>query len=335
MTFDRRTMFFAKLAFGIFAFALAIYVLDWREIWNAAGQLNALAVLLVLVVILSEFPFLAWRWHLIAREESPAPAKRHIETYFIAAFLGMFTPGHVGTDAYRFVSLRGEGVRASSILTMLLRERLLGLVGYLLFLAFAALIAWQVDRAVPADGRTFLLLCAVLSGLGVAVIIGGRYIVYLLRLISRGRVHRYIREGLKLIDRAFHFRRARDAAALIGLTMMGDVNQWVLSFYIVALVIGVDISFFLIGAIVIIVELVRLIPVTVQGLGVREAAFAATFAIVGHDPATGFLISTVCFVLLNVATLIVGLTGYALAFGNRKSADANPPERAIALNRRE
>jgi glycosyltransferase 2 family protein len=72
--------------------------------------------------------------------------------------------------------------------------------------------------------------------------------------------------------------------------------------------------------VVVIVELLRLIPVTVQGIGVREAAFAALFALVGQDPASGFVISAVCFVLLNVATLVVGLAGYALAFNNRRIA---------------
>ena len=319
MVLDRRKIFFVKVGLGIAAFGAAINILDWRAIWDVAGQLTIATVLLVLIIILSEFPFLAWRWHLIVREESSEPARRHFETYFIAAYLGAFTPGHVGTDAYRFVVMRTQGVRTSPILTMLLRERLLGLVGYLLFLTIAALLALHNDERIPAEGRGFLLLCSVLSGFGVAAIIGGRCVVYLLRRISVGRVPRYLSDILKLIDRAFRFR-VLEAVALLGLTIIGDVNFWVLAFYIVALAIGVDISFFLIGAIVIIVELVRLIPLTVQGIGVREAAFAALFALVGQDPATGFVISTVCFVMLNVATLIVGLAGYALAFSNRKIA---------------
>jgi len=44
-------------------------------------------------------------------------------------------------------------------------------------------------------------------------------------------------------------------------------------FYIGVLAIGDDISYFLVGAIVMIVELVRVIPLMVQGIGVRETAF--------------------------------------------------------------
>jgi uncharacterized membrane protein YbhN (UPF0104 family) len=229
----------------------------------------------------------------------------------------MFTPAQVGTDAFRFVALRGVGVRTRSILTMLLRERLLGLVGYLLVLAIAAPLAWAIEPGIPAEGDKFLLSGAALAALGVAGIFGGRYVVYLLRLMSPGRQHRYIRDFLKLVDRASRFRSAREAAQLLGLSIFGGVIPWILTFYIVAHLTGVHVGFFLIGATVVIVELVRLIPLTAQGLGVREAAFAAVFAMVGQDPAAGFAICAVCFMLLNVAALIVGLVGYALAFGNR------------------
>jgi uncharacterized protein (TIRG00374 family) len=313
---------FAKITLGIAILAAAINMLDWRVIWDVAGQLTIAAVLVVLIIILSEFPFLAWRWHLIVRDESSEPARRHFETYFIAAYFGAFTPGHVGTDAYRFVSMRSQGVRTSPIVAMLLRERVLGLVGYLLFLSIAASISLQTDEHLPAEGRGFLLVCALLSGLAIAALIGGRYAVYLLRLISISGVQRYLSEIIKVIDCAFQFRRLPEAAMLLGLTIIGDVNLWALAFYVVALAIGVDISFFLIGAIVVIVELVRLIPLTIQGIGVREAAFAALFALVGQDPATGFVISSLCFVLLNVASLIIGLTGYILAFNNRRIAQA-------------
>jgi uncharacterized protein (TIRG00374 family) len=322
MKLDGTALFFAKLALGIAAFAAAIYMIDWRDVWSAVGRLSVFGVLLAQVVVLFEFPFLAWRWHLIVRAASPLPARRHIETYLIAVFLGMFTPGQVGTDAYRFVALRGEGVRTRAILTLLLRERLLGLLGYLLFLSVAALLAWWIEVGIPAEGSKFLLACAALAVLGVAGIFGGRYVVYLLRLIGPRRLHRHIRDFLKLVDRAFRFRSLREAAELLGLSILGGVIPWVLTFYIVAQLTGIQVGFFLIGAIVIIVELVRLIPLTVQGLGVREAAFAAVFAMVGYDPAAGFVICAVCFVLLNVAALIVGLVGYGLAFGNRGMAVA-------------
>jgi uncharacterized membrane protein YbhN (UPF0104 family) len=330
MKLDGKALFLAKLALGIIAFAAAIYLIDWRQVWSAVGRLSISGLLLAQVAVMFEFPFLSWRWHLIVRAANPVPARRHIETYLIALFLGIVTPGQVGTDAYRFVVLRGEGVRTRPTLTLLLRERLVGLASYLLFLLVGAPLACWTEVGIPAEGSRFLLAGAGLAACGLAGIFGGRYLIRLLRLTRAGRLNRYVRDFLKLVDRASRFRSPGEAAQLLALSVFGALIPWIASFYIVAQLTGIQVGFFLIGAVVVVVELVRLIPLTIQGLGVREAVFAAVFAMVGHDPASGFVICAVCFVLLNLAVLLVGLVGYGLAFGNRELALAPTDPRVNA-----
>jgi glycosyltransferase 2 family protein len=315
-------MFYAKLALGLAAFAAAIYFLDWRQALHVAEQLSVAGVLVVLLLILVEFPLLAWRWHLIVGRAGAMPARRHIEMYFIASFLGMFTPGLLGGDAYRLVLLRRQGVRTRLGLTLLLRERLLGVSSHLLFLAAAAGIALSTEGTIPGDGRGFLLLCGALAAAGIVALFSGRYLIYLLRRLSLGRVHRYIHDGLKLVHGAFQFRSAGEAAWLLAISLMSAAT-WVLAYDVVARLIGIEIGFFLLAAIVVVVELIRLVPVTVQGLGVREVTFATIFTMIGQDAAAGFVICAMCYLLLNVATLIGGLTGYGLAFADH-GATAEP-----------
>ena len=95
----------------------------------------------------------------------------------------------------------------------------------------------------------------------------------MLRAISICRIQCYVREFLNLSDRVFRFGYLPEAAKLLGPHHYRRY-QYVgakLGFYIAALAVDVDVSYLLIGAIVVIVELVRLIPLTVQGIGVREA----------------------------------------------------------------
>jgi glycosyltransferase 2 family protein len=311
-----RSMFYAKLVLGVAAFTAAIYLLDWQYVWRAAQQVSFAGVSLVLLIILVEFPLFAWRWHVIVGRTGGIPARRQVEMYLIAVLLGLFTPGQLGSDGYRLVLLRREGVRSGLALTLLLRERVLGLCGQLLFAAAAAAVALSTETSIPARGRAFLLSCAMLCGIVIAVLLGGRSIMYLLRLLSLKRVHPHIRDGLRLVHRAFQFRSASEAVLLMGMTLVGAAI-WVMAYAVVARLIGVEIGFFLLGAVVIVVELVRLVPVTLQGLGAREAVFAGIFALIGQDAATGFVICAVCYLLLNVATLIAGLAGYGQAFVNR------------------
>ena len=148
-------MFYAKLMLGVAAFVVAIYLLDWREILHAAEQLSLAGTLVVLLLILVEFPLLPWRWRLIVGQAGGIPARRQVEMYLIAIFLGLFTPAQLGSDAYRLVQLRRGGVRTWLVLTMLLRERMLGLSGQLLFISAAAMVALSIETGHSAARTRF------------------------------------------------------------------------------------------------------------------------------------------------------------------------------------
>src|SRR5215469_8191547 len=104
------------------------------------------------------------RFILRIKHESRGPRDDILRPTSLPPTLVRSPRGHLGTDVYRLVSGRAQGVRTSRILAMLLRERLLGLVGYLLFLTITASVALKIEGRIPAEGRRFLLLCAVLSG---------------------------------------------------------------------------------------------------------------------------------------------------------------------------
>jgi glycosyltransferase 2 family protein len=312
-----RATFYAKSALGVAAIVAAVYLLDWRAIRQAADQLSLVGLLFVLAIILVEFPVLAWRWHLLVGRTGGASARRHVEMYLIGGLLALFTPGQLGGDAYRLVLLRQESIRTRLGLTLLLRERLLGLSSYLLFLSTSAAIALWTSIGISAEGTWFLLLCAAMAGGGAFALCTGSYVMHLLRRISLRRTRRFMRNTLKLVHRAFQFRSSSEAARLLGISLVGPAI-WVIAYDVVARFIDIKIGFFLLATVVLSVELIRLVPVTVQGLGVREASFAAIFALLGQDAAAGFVICAVCYLLLNVATLIGGLTGYGLAFADQR-----------------
>jgi len=50
-----------------------------------------------------------------------------------------------------------------------------------------------------------------------------------LRAISICRIQCYVREFLNLSDRVFRFGYLPEAAKLLGLTIIGDINMWVLN----------------------------------------------------------------------------------------------------------
>jgi hypothetical protein len=100
-------------------------------------------------------------------------------------------------------------------------------------------------------------------------------------------------------------------AKLLGLSLIA-LFLWILTAQIMAFDLRIDISYLLLGAVVILVELIRLIPITIQGVGLREGMYAYLFRIIGKSPEDGFVLGSVTYLALSLSLLCSGLIGSIL-----------------------
>ena len=104
---------------------------------------------------------------------------------------------------------------------------------------------------------------------------------------------------------------------LIGFSVLA-VSIWVLTVQLVALAVDVRISWLTLGMIVVLVELVRLLPLSVQGIGVRESAYAYLFGMAGQSSEAGFVIGTVSYLALSLSILLAGAVGFGCFIATRQ-----------------
>jgi hypothetical protein len=76
------------------------------------------------------------RWHAIS--ESGRSRRWHLATYAEAELIGLLTPGHIGADAWRVKRLKGTGMPVGSGAAEVALDRLIGAIGLVGFVAFAA-----------------------------------------------------------------------------------------------------------------------------------------------------------------------------------------------------
>jgi hypothetical protein len=186
------------------------------------------------------------------------------------------------------------------------RERVIGIVGYaLLYLAFLSWVA-GIDHGDFSGGAvSFLLLAAVLAtGLAVVWMIG--------RMPQIGSrwpvVHRYERftQAVDALTLALRFGGMQRFAVLLGLSLAGGV-LWTMVPLIMARSLGMQAPYAMLGMVVIFVELIRIVPITIQGIGVREGLFAYCFSLLHLPPEQGFLVGTVSYLALSLGLLVVGV----------------------------
>jgi hypothetical protein len=86
--------------------------------------------------IVGKYVLCPLRWHSIS--ESGRTRRWHLASYAESELFGLLTPGHIGADAWRVRRLKGTGMPVASAAAEVALDRLIGAVGLVAFVGFAA-----------------------------------------------------------------------------------------------------------------------------------------------------------------------------------------------------
>lgn len=261
---------------------------------------------------------LRWRAFLeeLGLEVSPWTAVR---LTIVGSFFNAFLPTGFGGDAYKAVRLRGEPGALGRAAASVLLDRWVGIVG----MAIVGMVGPAIRLAQGDDSRPVLV--GLLLGLGVLVAsigvltIGPRF----LRRSqgsksSAGLKGRLARLVASIVTTGRHPRAAR-AGLTLGLVTAGFV---LLGHAFLTAALDIDIPLGALAGIMLIGALITIIPVTVNGLGLREASYVWSLGVYGvaHDEALAFgLIMLAAILASSLVGGIIYLLGGAELRDDRSS----------------
>jgi uncharacterized membrane protein YbhN (UPF0104 family) len=252
--------------------------------------------------------FSAARWALMASELVPGALFRHARNYLFGIFIGIVTPANIGADLYRFGSFPKTGA-AWPIVALLVQEKVFILLGYLLSIIATLLAVAATHSAFPRDQEIALFAIGIFALVGTAVIFALHPLIAAAdraQLFS-GRLARM----LDAVRTVAALGSANRRLALIGLSLL-SVLAWICAVSAIAATVGDTLPLLLLWLVAILADVARWMPLSLQGIGVREAAFAAMFLFFGADSAQGFVIGATAYVLLTIAMVVSG--GLAVGF---------------------
>lgn len=267
--------------------AAGLVVVDPSSVMDELSGLRPITLVAALVLTAGSTLLMALRWVVLV--DDARSARTQMMTYLRATFLNALTPGNVGGDAYRFVVVQRLGRGKGEVVGLLAHERVLGAVAYFggFVLAGSAMaLTGDVPRAF-ANGMSAAVAAIVVGALG----------TWMLSRHGRWQWFGTTTAMLRLRD-----RRSR---LLVGLSF-ASWAAWMASVALVASDVGVDASLLVVVAAAGLTEIVRFVPITFQGIGVREAAFAFFVASAGGDRAAGFAAGAAAYAVLTVVLLAAG-----------------------------
>lgn len=277
------------------------------------SDLSPMWVALGLGVSVLQVGALAWRWrYTAARLGIDLPLGDAFAEYYFGILINQLVPGGVTGDVSRAWRHTRSDVPVGPAVRAVILERASGQI----VMTLAALLSVLV---LPWASGTFRLAAAVATG----VVLG----IVAWRLVRRPHVDPRAGSDSRLESFWADTHRAlleRDAFAVQLVSAIAVVASYILVFVIAARAVGVQTPTAVVLPLVAPVLMTMLVPVTVAGWGIREAAAAWLWGLAGLTPEDGATIS-VTYGLIVLVSSVPGLIVLMRILLGDRGRRARPP----------
>jgi uncharacterized protein (TIRG00374 family) len=302
---------FLKLLVSMTLVGLAVSFLDLKTMVRTMKNGSPISFFIAVLVNILTFAVLASRWRRLTVAQMNFPYRKNLALYFKATFLNTFTPANLGGDAYRLAVLRKESGNSGDVVKLLLRERIVGFYGYVIVFVLSYLLLQPTLEFHSQLRNPYIYGVAVSMGAFILPVVvrplGGAMTSVLRVAVGQDRLpnlESYVETISSLLT-------IKGAIRLMFLTFCG-IFLWIAAIKIVALGFGLSVPLRHLAAVAMLVEVIRLVPFTIQGIGLREGVFAYLLSFLGHNLEQCFVVGTVVYLALSVAIILCGPIGYAL-----------------------
>ena len=308
-----------KVAVSIGVLAVLAFVLPWSEVVESAEALPASVWLIVLLGFLIGHLVGASKWTLVLRGfGAPLPWRGGTRYYAAGLFANLCLPGIVGGDVIKATLATKRTHRAEAVILGSVADRVIDTVALMAILGAGSMIA----GARVADATLRLALILVIAGL----VAGGLVGMLMLRRPLRSWPPR-LRRIIARVLVAFRHLRRRPAVPIIAFLLALSMQ----SFFVLlnahigdALAIEVPTSvWFVVWPLA---KLAGLLPVSLGGLGVRDATQGALLTGFGVPAARGVVASLVWQSVLIAGGLLAGLYWW---LGSRRNGQSLLEQRDV------
>jgi uncharacterized protein (TIRG00374 family) len=296
-----------KAAVSVGLLYLLFSRVDVSRLWSVARQaspaLLASAVLLYVSVILVS----TWRWRTLLRAQHvELPFAFLTQSFLVATFFNNFLPSNIGGDVIRITDTAKVVGSRTLATTVVLIDRGLGLLGLALMAASGASLMHHMVVGRVGPGVLW-------AGFGLGATIATPALLYpdiVTRLLQPLRVFHQEWVDARLEKLTFALTKFKETPTALAECFAGAVavQAILVAFYLaIARSMHIPIGFAELAVIVPVSFIVQMIPLSVNGFGVREATFGFYFTRLGLPLESALLVSFMGAALMMLVSLSGGI----------------------------
>jgi len=308
-----RWMLVAKIAVSVALLWLLISRIDLGRLWTYARHASPSWLLVALALYFVSVSISVVRWgRLLHTQHVPIPDSRLMKSYLVSMFYNNFLPSNIGGDVIRIADTAKAAGSRTLATTVVLVDRLGGLMG----LAFVAAIGASAARVRPPGPVGPATLW---GGLGVVTIACApallkpeslEWVLRPLRIIHAEWIDKRVEHLTTALEK---FRAGMTTLVLCFIASIGVQVALVFFYASIAHSMGIPISAWNLATIVPISFIVQMLPLSINGFGLREATFGFYFTHLGLPLESALIVSFVGAALM----MAFSISGAVVQFTER------------------
>jgi uncharacterized protein (TIRG00374 family) len=261
-----------------------------------------------------------FRWSTVLRAiGGRLPIFETIQFFYISMFFGQAMPSALGTDPIRMYMAYRGGLPLPKAINSVVLERAVTLMA--LVLLAAVLLPTLISKLDPANAFWVIwgMVTVVLSSIGGLVMV-----MFLDRLPNSMHRWNFVRGLAQLATDARRvFLTPKSLAMAMALGVLTHVN---LSFCVLMLAKALSIEVTMLDCLMLMppVLLILIIPISINGWGLRESAMVTAFGLIGVPSEAAFVLS-VTLGLVSIGAVIPGGLVWLLHRRRREGLEISPP----------
>ena len=292
----------------IIGILLFIYILSKVNIVNVFQEIRQVNIYFLLISIFFVFLMIlseTIKWFTIAFfQDIKIPFKEAFKINIMSNFYGFVTPSKLGSVIRAEYIKKYTDDNIGKGLFNFVIDKILDICS-IIFIAiiFSFVFKDKFDLPISIFFTLFLLLF-----LGLLFFIKKERSEFVLRIFYRKFVPKKLRKKARMTFDSFYENVPKKRYFI--LFFFFNLINWIVIYsmtYFVGLSLGIDLPFIFYLAILPIGTLITLIPISINGLGTREATLISLFALFGIESAKVFSMSIVSLIIAGIIPAIIGI----------------------------
>lgn len=315
-------LIFLRISISVALLIFLFSQVDRKSLFEIIKTADKGLLLWAFFIFFFNYLFCLMRWIMLLKAlEIHLPLSRVIISFSGGIFFNLVLPSAIGGDLVRSIDLAAYTKKPKEIVATVILDRLSGSVGLLILIFFSLFFGSKLlqDKAVFLSIFiiTFLLVIILL------ILFNNSIYTALNRFLSRPNAGK-IRNTLKSLHEEMHVFRDKKKEVIKNLfvSVLVQANT-PLTLYFIALAIGLKVSLIYYFVFLPIIGAITMLPISIGGLGLRDATTIYFFAKAGVSRDLAFAMSLLNFSFILVYGAIGGLI-YVLSVRHRRIQHHSP-----------